>query len=228
MHVSAFLPQSALDYPDKICALVFVSPCNFRCGYCHNPTLVEGTAKEISESEVLDTIKTQSGFIDAVTITGGEPTLQPDLIDFCKKLKAMGVSVKVDTNGSHPEVLESLIIQGAVDYIAMDLKCNLRMYKMAVNATVDQDAIRHSISLILENRVPYEFRTTVVPHLITGVRLEEMAMMVKGARLYALQQFHNVVVLDKAYQYFEPYSREKLELFKEIVDKYVQKSEIRA
>jgi anaerobic ribonucleoside-triphosphate reductase activating protein len=143
--------------------ILFTQGCNFRCPYCHNPELIEFKPHNpIEQEEVLSFLEKRRGKLDAVSITGGEPTLQPDLIDFLEKIKSMNYLIKLDSNGSHPEILEKIVEKGVVDYLAMDVKGPLKKYQEVVNSNVNADKIKESISLIMNSGLDYEFRTTVV------------------------------------------------------------------
>ncbi|MEI7671637.1 MAG: anaerobic ribonucleoside-triphosphate reductase activating protein, partial [Deltaproteobacteria bacterium] len=164
MKIGGLQKFSLIDYPGRISAIVFTQGCNFRCPYCHNPELVdpEQYGPLILEEEVLSFLEKRRGKLEAVTVTGGEPTLQADLEEFLQQIKAMGYLAKVDTNGSNPEMLERLIRGQLVDYLALDVKGPLRKYGQIVNARVETAMIRRSIELITASEIQHEFRTTVV------------------------------------------------------------------
>jgi len=192
MRIAQLLPTTLIDYPGKVAALIYTPSCNFRCPFCHNPELVLperiAALRLIPEEEVLSLLRQRRGFLDALAITGGEPTLHRDLPRFIREVKRIGYLVKLDTNGSNPDVLAGLFDEGLLDYVAMDVKGPEGMYPKIVGVPVDTDAIDRSIRLI-EGRAPdYEFRTTVAP----GLRREDIGAIVdwiKGARRYFLQRF---------------------------------------
>lgn len=227
MRISEFIPQSLIDYPDKICSIIFTSPCNLKCGYCHNPSLVKENPKNIPEENILSLLNTQKEFIDAVTITGGEPTLHNDLKDFIKKIKDLNIYVKLDTNGTNPKIIEELLKENLINYIAMDIKAPLSMYEKVVNTKINLEDIKLSIDIIKNSSILYEFRTTVVPIIIKSKQIEEISQCIANAKLYVLQQYHNIVVLDSKFKFIEPYEKNILEDFKKIAEKYIKKVEIR-
>jgi pyruvate formate lyase activating enzyme len=189
MLIGGIQKTTLVDYPGKVAATIFTIGCNFRCSFCHNPEIVKGIAKVISEKKILDFLRGRKKYIDAVCITGGEPTLQADLSDFIKKLKKMGFAVKLDTNGFRPNVLKKLIDKGLVDYVAMDLKGTWRKYEKIVGRKVDLEKIKKSVTILMQGKVPYEFRSTVLPAFHTEKDIVAMARQIKGADKYILQQF---------------------------------------
>lgn len=219
-----------IDYPEHIAATLFVDKCNFRCPFCQNPSLVfEKEENEISEKEVLEFLKSRREYLEGVCITGGEPTLHGGLKFFIRQVKELGLKVKLDTNGTNPTLLRELIEEKLVDYIAMDVKASLEKYDLATNVNADIGAIRESIELLKEGRVDYEFRTTVVPTIIEMDDIEKIGELVKGAKLFVLQQFVNdVPLVDEKFRDIQPYSKETLEEMKKIMEKFVEKVEIRA
>ena len=184
MHKCSFV-----DYPGKLAAVVFTPGCNFNCPFCHNRGLLgEGAAGEIAPQAVLDFLNQRHGMLDGLVVTGGEPTCQSGLGYFCKLVKRLGFSVKLDTNGSDPAQLRRLIAEKAVDYVAMDVKAPLDRYGELAGAPVDTAAVGESIDCLLGGRVDYEFRTTVAPQLGTE-DIQAIAARIAGARRYALQPF---------------------------------------
>ena len=169
MKIGGLQKVSLIDYPGKISAIIFTQGCNFRCPYCHNPELVEQKLYQpcLSEKDILEFFSTRQGKLDAVTITGGEPTLQEDLIPFIQKIRKMGFAVKLDSNGSHPDVLARLIQEKLLDFIALDVKAPAEKYESVVKSPVAIDVIRESIQIVLKAKIPHEFRTTVVASLLT-------------------------------------------------------------
>ncbi len=176
MRIGGFQKFSLIDYPGRTCAVVFTQGCNFRCPYCHNPELVKPELffESIPEEDVLEFLGRREGKLDGVTVTGGEPTLQPSLIKFLQRLKNMNFLVKLDTNGSHPEILEKAIELKLLDFIAMDIKAPLEIYSQVVCAPIDNGRISRSVDLIRQSGVPYQFRTTVVRSLLRLRDLEEI------------------------------------------------------
>lgn len=194
MFIGGLQKLTLIDYPGKVAAAVFTIGCNFRCGFCHNPELVEVNSKELtvnrfSEESVLSFLKSRQGLLEAVVITGGEPMLQPDLVDFVRKIKAMGFLVKIDTNGANPEMIEQLNQKKLVDFWAMDIKNSLEKYKETAGCPVDLEKIKKSIELIKKSGVDYEFRSTLVAGLHSSEDILAMAKMIEGAKRFVLQKF---------------------------------------
>jgi len=191
MKIGGLQKISLIDYPGQISAIVFSQGCNFRCPYCHNPELVDPAqyGPTLPDEEAISFLEKRRGKLDAVTVSGGEPTLQPDLVLFLQKLKRMGYLTKIDTNGSNPDVLEGLIRGRLVDYIAMDVKGPLPKYERIVHARVDTAKIRKSINLITASEIEHEFRTTVVHSQLDREDLIAVAKLVKRAKLFVLQTF---------------------------------------
>lgn len=190
MLIAGWQKTSLLDYPDKISTIVFTPCCSFACGFCHNPDLVLGRNLMITkEQEFFDFLKKRERIVEAVVISGGEPTLQRDLIAFIKKIKALGFLVKLDTNGYHPEVLEKILTERIVDYVAMDIKAPLLKYDLVVGKSVDTAKISASIKMILAKASDYEFRSTIVLGLHSREDILEMARLITGAKRYFLQKF---------------------------------------
>lgn len=219
MNIGGFQKFSMIDYPGKLTAIIFTSACNFRCGYCHNPELVlpEKFNPSLDENEILKFLKTRIGKLDAVSITGGEPTLQKDLLEFIKKVKDLGFLVKLDTNGTNPDMLKKLLDKKLLDFIAMDIKAPLDKYSDIVKVSVDLDKIKESIKLIMNSDLEYEFRTTIVRSQLSRADILEMANTIKGAKSYVLQKFISSKANDESFLQKSTYSdQEFLEIKKEI------------
>lgn len=175
MKISGLQKMTLLDYPGKIACTVFLSGCNFRCPFCHNAELLDGTVEPLmEEAEFLSFLSKRTGLLDAVCISGGEPTLQPGLAQLLEKIKALGYLTKLDTNGSRPEVLKDLVARGLLDYVAMDIKNDPRGYDRTAGAKVQLEKIRESIAFLLEDHVDYELRTTVVAQLHDDAAINRM------------------------------------------------------
>ncbi len=220
MRIGGFQKFSLIDYPGKISAIIFTQGCNFRCPYCHNPELVESSKFEdpIPEEEIFAFLKTRMGKLDAVSITGGEPTLQPDLLAFIRKVKAMGFLVKLDTNGTSPQLIKQVIAEKLVDYLAMDIKAPLVSYSHVTKVETDIDAIAESIELIKTSGVDYEFRSTLVKGLLSYVEVAKIADLLGKAKRYFLQKFVASKTLDSSYMVATSFSDENLQSLKEIFD----------
>jgi pyruvate formate lyase activating enzyme len=198
MMIGGLLKNSMIDYPGKLSCGIFLSGCNFDCPYCHNPDLVKGCSMTTAESDpqnVYRFIENRKGFLDGVVISGGEPTLQKDLFDLCEQIKQMGYPVKLDTNGSRPQVIKRLIAEGLVDYIAMDLKTDPLKYATYIQPNCNVPAILSSIEIIMASATAYEFRTTCVKPIVTAEVVENIGRLIEGAGLYALQRFHKSEML---------------------------------
>jgi pyruvate formate lyase activating enzyme len=189
MKIGGMQRVSLIDYPGKIGAIVFTQGCNFRCTYCHNPQLVdpERYGPITPEEEVLSFLDKRKGKLEAVTVTGGEPTLHPDLEKLLEELKKRGFLVKLDTNGANPDILEKMIRKRLVDYLAMDIKGPLKKYQQIAAVEVDTSKIKRSIKLIMASGIKYEFRTTVARSHLDLQDLISIAKLIKEARLYVLQ-----------------------------------------
>ncbi|HCP16536.1 TPA: anaerobic ribonucleoside-triphosphate reductase activating protein [candidate division WOR-3 bacterium] len=193
MIISGLRKFSLIDYPGKTCAILFTRGCNFRCPYCHNPELVwsEQYAPEIPLPGALKFLEGRRGQLDAVTITGGEPTLHPDLPDLMMRLKEMGFALKLDTNGSHPEMLRVLIAEQLLDYVAMDIKAPLADYHRITGQVISATVLRESIQLVFESNKDYEFRTTVDRMLLTENDLLMIGQEIQGANKFYLQKLNS-------------------------------------
>ena len=227
MKIAGLRNLSLVDYPGQLAATLFVQGCNFRCGYCHNPELVEGQDGQLREEEVIDSVCKRNKIIEAVVITGGEPTLFEDLCDFTEKIKEKGFKVKLDTNGANPDVIERLFRKRMLDYIAMDIKTSMGKYNLVSDQENISDVIMKSLRLIMLSTVPYELRTTCVPGIVDESDIEKIGKMVKGASKYCLQQFRPFTTYDDKYKKVMPYSKETLHKFKDILQEYVREVEIR-
>ena len=196
--IGGFQKSTLIDYPGKIAAIVFTQGCNFRCGYCHNPELLDlKSDSKLSVQYILDFLKTRKGKLDGVVITGGEPTMQAGLYEFIKSVKSLGFLVKLDTNGSNPETIKKLVSDSLIDYIAMDIKAPLEKYKSIVGVGIDTDKIKQSIEIIMNSGIEYEFRTTVVKSLLSFDDILKMGEMIKGADKYYVQKFIPSKIYDR-------------------------------
>lgn len=199
MRIGGLQRCSLIDYPGRACAIIFTIGCNFRCPYCHNPELVDETADVLSEAEVLSFLKKRRGLLEAVTITGGEPTVHADLASFVARIKSLGFLVKLDTNGTNPNALANLCERRLVDYVAMDIKAPLAKYAATVARPVDLVRIQESIRFLITGTVPYEFRTTVVKALLAPEDIRGIGELINGAHTYYLQKFVPTKLLNPAF-----------------------------
>lgn len=190
MKIGGLQKFSLIDYPERISGIAFTQGCNLRCPYCHNPALVDPArfGQCIAEEEILSFFRARKGKLDAVVITGGEPCLQPDLADFATLLKEMGYLVKIDTNGSRPDVLQQLIARGVVDYFAMDVKAPLEKYAEVARTQIDTALVSKSISIIIASGVDHEFRTTIPGSLLNRQDYLKIGKLIKGCCRYVLQK----------------------------------------
>lgn len=221
MRIGGLQQCSLIDYPGHICAIVFTIGCNFRCPYCHNPELVDETAQELSIDAFFAFLKKRVGQLDAVSITGGEPTMHDDLIDFIRDIKALGFKVKLDSNGTHPDALVPIFEAGLVDYVAMDIKAPFNKYASGIGRPVDVDAIKRSVKLIKDSGIDYEFRTTVVKSLLSPEDIEHIGKDIAGAKNYYLQKFIPTKLLNPGFRRKTTYSDEEFVQFQNVVSQYV-------
>lgn len=192
MLINGFQKLTILDYPGKVACIVFAPGCNFRCPFCHNASLVTHIDKEtfLQVDEVLDYLKKRQGLLDGVVITGGEPLLQDGIEDFIAEIKALGYSVKLDTNGSFPEKLISVVEKSLVDYVAMDIKNSKEKYAETIGVDdFDITPIEKSVEFLLQNKVDFEFRTTIVDGFHTLDDIQDIVVWIKGTHKYFLQNF---------------------------------------
>ena len=195
MLIKGLQKLTLLDFPEKMACTLFTFGCNFRCPFCHNASLVlsdraDGTI--IKEEDFFKFLRSRRGILEGVCISGGEPTLQPDLPDFIRRIRDLGFAVKLDTNGYRPAVLRALIDEGLVDYVAMDIKNSLSRYPETVGiARFDTAPIEESMDLLMEGRVPFEFRTTLVRGLHTPESIAEMGRRLAGGERFFLQTFED-------------------------------------
>jgi len=242
MKIMGFQELTLIDYPGKLACTLFLYGCNFRCGFCHNPELVlsvkeEKNEKGYSEEEILRFLEKRKGQLEGVCITGGEPLLTIDL-EFLQKIKDLGYLIKIDTNGSFPELLEELIKKGLVDYIAMDIKASKANYEKLINAKIDINKIEKSIEIISSLLEEYEFRTTVLEdgNFHNKDEIKEIAQWLnkihpeKGKpKKFVLQGFKNKgKFIDTSFNSKKDTSQEYLEELKSLLEKYFEEVETRA
>ena len=191
MDFAGMQSLTLLDFPNKVACILFVRGCNFRCPFCHNATLVCGNAENpFPEADVLAFLQKRQGLLDGVVISGGEPTLYPELIPFLQKVRALGYAIKLDTNGTNPTLLKAIVAEGLVDYVAMDIKNSPAFYSATCGIPkADIAAIEESRDFLMNGNTEYEFRTTVVDGLHTKESMNELACWISGAKRYYLQAF---------------------------------------
>lgn len=201
MKIGGFQPLTLSDYPGHLAAIVFTQGCNFRCPFCHNGSLLAASSPPgqlMDEDDVLDALQTRRKLLDAVVITGGEPTLQPDVAEFADRIKQETLKVKLDTNGSHPAVLRELLGHHLFDYVAMDIKAPFHKYAKLAGVEVSTESIRESIALLIDSDIPCEFRTTFVPDLLASQDLEEIRSYLPKQARYTVQPFIAENALDES------------------------------
>ena len=221
MHIAGLQKSSLIDYPEKIACIVFTQGCNFKCGYCHNPELFVKREPLITTEAFFEFLKTRINKIDGVVITGGEPTLQKDLKKFIIEIKNLDFLVKLDTNGTNPEMIKQFLDEKLIDYIAMDIKAPLNKYKNITNVDINKTNIEKSINLIINSNIDYEFRTTVIKSQLNYNDFEEIGKLIKGAKKYYLQKFIPSKILDKTLLEEKTYTDKEFAEIKNILKKYI-------
>ncbi|MDL1969241.1 MAG: anaerobic ribonucleoside-triphosphate reductase activating protein [Deltaproteobacteria bacterium] len=232
MIIGGLHKNSLIDYPGKISCVIFLSGCNFDCPYCHNPELAKGRSLStgyLSEDLIFDFLGSRKGFLDGVVVSGGEPTLQKGLISFCEKIRLIGYPVKLDTNGSRPEVIKKLINEDLVNYIAMDIKTDPSHYAPLIKDDCSTNDIFLSAHIIKESNIDYEFRTTCIKSLVNKSTMENMSCLIKDSKLYVLQQYNKTDVLHP--EFFKDnsniYQDDELLELKSLANQWVNKCIIR-
>lgn len=219
MIISGFQKLTLLDYPQKTAAIIFTGGCNFRCSYCQNSIFIGKNYSVISENEIFEYLKKRQKVLDGVVISGGEPTIHKDLKDFIKKIKVLNFLVKLDTNGSNPEMIKELIAEHLVDYIAMDIKHLFNKYSDVIKIDTDIGRIKESIKIIKESNIEHEFRTTIIKNFHDIKTIMKLCEIVGKSDTYYLQNFEDSErVLDKK---LIPFSKEELiDIQKKVNNKY--------
>lgn len=228
MKIGGIQKTSLLDYPDNISAIIWTIGCNFRCPFCYNKDIVFGNVQPITNEEVISFLKKRKGILEGLVITGGEPLMHSDITDFCEKIKKIGYLIKIDTNGMYPEKLKELIDKNLIDYVAMDIKAPKTKYDKLTNVKVDIKKIEESIKIIKNSKLDYEFRTTVIPELLTKNDIIEIAKWLNGSKKYYLQQFKPIPPLvSEKLEDVVPYSKKELTDILEEIKSYFDICEIR-
>jgi len=223
MQIHGLQKTTLLDYPGKVAATVFFGGCNYRCPFCHNMNLVKHPESEpsISEQEVLTFLKSRKSILDGVCITGGEPTLQKDLIPFIYKIKELGYLIKLDTNGTHPNVLKTLVENRLIDYVAMDIKASPDTYAVVSGVeNLSFAPVQKSISFLINGLLPYEFRTTVISEYHNEAVFHEIGRLIQGAGYYYLQSFQDSEFVEN--HALHACTKEELLHFQELLSSYVK------
>jgi pyruvate formate lyase activating enzyme len=221
-QVKGFLETSFLDWPGKLTAVLFLPGCNFRCPYCHNHPLVmhPESLEAIPLKDILGCLRRLKGWIDGVCVTGGEPTLNPNLPLLLERIKAEGWAIKLDTNGSFPDRIKGLVERNLVDFFAMDIKAPLdsRSYNTCAGVPVDLPAIRESIAILADGVIDYTFRMTVVPTILTEEQIYEAAVQLMGTRGLLLQDFNPSSPLNPELMEVKPFGEMELKRMQKKVD----------
>lgn len=226
MEILGLEKVSFVDYEGKICATIFTGGCNFRCPFCHNATLVDKTALPYTEEYVLEYLKERKSLLDGVTISGGEPCLQPDLATFAKKVKELGYAIKLDTNGTLPKVVETLAKEKLIDYVALDIKNSFTHYSaISGMKNPNVDNIKKTLNILKANGIPYELRTTLVDGFHTEASISQMATDLAGEKILYLQKF-----VDSGGcfgQNLAPINKQQAVIFQSILAKTIEKVHLR-
>ena len=228
MLILGLQKTTLLDYPGKVASTIFTGGCNFKCPYCHNRDLVIVPKDAIcySDEEIFSHLTAKKKVLDGVCITGGEPTLHRDLPEFIKKIKAMGLLVKLDSNGTNPDMLANLINEKLIDYVAMDIKqCQEKYNDIACMPHFDIAPINASVNLLKEGRVEYEFRTTLMKECHTASDMDAIGKWLVGASAYYLQSYKESGQIINPI--FSAFDKETLESYLDIVKSYIPNSSIR-
>lgn len=238
MEIGGLQKTTLIDYPSHLACTVFLIGCNFRCPFCYSSELVLPEKiklqPRISEKDFFKFLKERKGLIEGVVICGGEPTINEDLPELIRKIKKLGFLVKLDTNGSNPEMLKELIKEGIIDYVAMDVKQSQKSkgkkqnYDSATGVKVDLDKIRESIEIIKNSYVDYEFRTTVVPTIHSKEDIIQIAKEISPAKKYYLQNFRPEKTINPEFEKIKPYPKEFLLEIKKEIEKFFEVCEIRS
>lgn len=219
MKFSGLQKVSLIDYPNKVASVLFTPGCNLRCGFCHNwRIVVDPKPPFLQEALALRILESRKKYVDAVVVTGGEPCMHKELPKFLEKLKKRGFQVKLDTNGCYPEVLEQCLAH--VDYVALDVKTSLEKYKLL--GAKDTSGLLRTLEMLKMDKVPYEFRTTVVPEIVTAEDLSRICELVKGAKTHVFQQFVPKDTLDKRFEGLKPYAPEVINKFAGAMKNYAE------
>ena len=226
MKIHGLQKMTLLDFPGKVACTVFFGGCDLRCPFCHNAELIDGTAPAVmEEAELLDFLKKRQGLLDGVAVTGGEPLLR-DLVPLAEKIRELGYPLKLDTNGTHPERLREILDRGLAAYVAMDIKNSPDRYAETCGLeTMDLGPVRESVSLLMEGKADYEFRTTAVDELHDENSFREIGKWIRGAKRYYLQKFTDRETVP--FEGFHAPADEKMLAWREIAREYVPSAELR-
>ncbi len=238
MEIKGFLENSLIEWEGKIAGVIFLPGCNFRCPWCHVPDLAFSpeNLETVPLRQVEEFIRGQQGWLDGVVISGGEPTIHSSLPEFIEQIKDWNMPVKLETNGSHPEMLRKLIEEELIDSVAMDIKnivervkgkVESKKYEETVGTKVEVGKIRESMDILMKGNIDYEFRTTVVPAFLSEKDIEAIAKSIRGAKKYVLQQFVPENAWGEEMLSLKPYSAEKFEELSRRAGDYVEDCRVR-
>mgnify|MGYP003331500117 CR=1 FL=1 len=227
MLLTAIEPFTLIDFPGKVSCVLFTFGCNFKCGYCHNPELVKPKKHEfsrkniIAEDNIMRFLEQRREFLDGVVICGGEPTIQPGIIDFLQKIKSKNFAIKLDTNGFKPEILKIILAKELIDYIAMDIKASKELYDVICGVNIDFTKIELSKNLIMNSGIDYHFRTTVIKGVHNQSEVRNIAKFCQNASKYVIQNFNNKKTLNSKFRKFSPFLYKELVVLKKIAQEFV-------
>lgn len=230
--IKGFIPNSLVDWDGKVSAVIFLGGCNFRCGFCSNKDLVLGHEKmeDVDFEKIKNYLEKNKDFVDGVVINGGEPTAYSKIAELCRAIKYLGFKIKLETNGSNPDMLNKLLNEKLLDCIAMDIKTKLKAeeYKKVTGSDVNINDILRSITIIKNSGIDYVFRTTVIPGLHNNSVIRDISFVLNGSRLYHIQNFHpENGTLDSSYEKIKKFNKKELEEFKKIAEPFFEKVVIR-
>jgi len=229
MLIKGFQKLTLLDYPGQVAATIFVGGCNFNCSYCYNTDLVvnSNSMRTIPEEEIFKELEKRKKMLDGVVICGGEPTIYSNLREFIEKIKNLGFLVKLDTNGSNPEMIKKLIDEKLIDYAAMDVKETFKEYNKIANIKVDIEQIKESIMILINSEIDYEFRTTIVPGFHDVKKIKEIAGYLVNGKKYYLQLFKaEEKVRDPKLKNIKAFTKEEVDEMVKVAKEYI-KTELR-
>ncbi len=227
MIFKGHIKSSFIDYPNKISTILFSGGCNFRCPYCHNSSIVNNCGENISHDYIFEFLNKRKKMLDAVCISGGEPTLQDGLYEFILKVREMGYLIKLDTNGTNPLILSKLTSEGLLDYVAMDIKAPLKKYKTVTKSDLDYGDIKQSIAIIMNSNIDYEFRTTICKELLKLEDIVDISREIKGSKRYIIQNFKDGETVLAGKNNLTPYNKNALEKVCNTINNYFSEFKMR-
>ena len=225
MNIAGLQKTTLLDFPGRVACTVFLSECNFRCPFCQNAEILDGSVSDVSEEEFFKFLNKRKGLLDGVCVSGGEPLVHADIADFIRKIKDLGYAVKLDTNGAFPEKLKALCGEGLVDFVAMDIKNSPERYAKTAGAEIDIGKIKESAAFLMSGETGYEFRTTVAKQLHRPEDMLKIGQWLKGAKAYFLQNFRDSDAVPA--KELTPLSDAELEAYKRLLLPFIPNAKIR-